>query len=161
MSKDKNIDINTIEAGVMNRIHDDKPHIRSKSYYLSLGLLSVAAIVFMIFVATYSVSVASLWLRLQAAQGPAYGLRQNLSLLLESFPIWALCLGTVSAVGAIYLIRKSGRMYKLRLAYFIPIAVVAIMAVGFAFSYSSLPNAFGGRGLNNSNPPVKGYQRNR
>lgn len=161
MIKDKKIDINKIEVGVMDRIHDNKTHIRSKSYYLLLGLLSIAAIVFMIFIATYCVSVASLWLRLQAAQGPAYRLEQNLSSLLESFPIWALCLGIVSTVSAIYLIRKSGKMYKLRLAYFIPIVAAAIVAVGFAFSYSSLPNTFGGRGLNNNSPFVRGHQRNR
>ena len=161
MSKVKGVDINTIESGVMSRIHDSKPHIRSRFYYLSLGLLLIFAIILMIFVSTYSISVASLWLRLQAAQGPAYGLKQNLSLLLDSFPVWALCLGSVSMAGAVYLIRKSGKMYKLRLAYFVPLAVSVIVAAGFVLSYSSLPNTFGNRGLNGNRSSVKGYQRDR
>src|SRR5665647_3523168 len=98
----------TIEAKVMQKIHTDKPRMRSRFHYLYLSALSVAAIVLLTFITAYFVSIATLWLRIRAAAGPAYGAKQNLALLTSAFPWWALLLGLASLAGVIYLIKKTG-----------------------------------------------------
>ncbi|MEI6850968.1 MAG: hypothetical protein WCK26_03305 [Candidatus Saccharibacteria bacterium] len=158
-----------IEENVMHKIHDKKTVIRPRSYYLYLSALSVIAIVLLVFITTYFMSIATLWLRIQSAAGPAYGAKQNLNTLLGSFPWWALLLGIISLVGITYLVKKTGRMYKIRLIYLIPLVIVASIVIGFIFSYSALPGMFNGHRSNiscetddiNCTSSGRGYNRNR
>lgn len=132
----------TIEEKVMNKIHTNELHMRSRYYYLYISALSVSAIILLIIASTYFVSIATLWLRIRAAEGPAYGARQNLTVLTDTFPWWALLLGLISLAGMIYFVNKAGQMYKLRLLYLIPLVVALIAVIGFMFSYSALPRMF-------------------
>jgi len=158
-----------IEEKVMHKINDGKIHMRSRSFYLYLSTLGAIAIVLLAFISTYFISIATLWLRVQAAKGPAYGAKQNLAILLGSFPWWALLLGLVSLIGIIYLVHKTGQMYKIRLIYLVPILVTVFITIGFIFSYSNLPRIFNGRRVsviscdNNiaCGSSVRGYLRNK
>ncbi len=148
MSKSNQIKTSKIEKQVMGKIHSGKAHMRPQSYYLSIGALGVLAVTLLSFAAAYFMSVSMLWLRIIAADGPAYGAKRNLTNLLETFPWWALLLGIVSVVGIIYLVKKVGHMYKVRLIYLVPIVIIAFVIIGVALSFSNLPGLMNGRGSN-------------
>jgi hypothetical protein len=137
--------ISPIEENVMSRIKTGKVKMHPKIYYSLVSLLSVAAIMLMGVVSAYAMSVVTLWLRIQAAQGPAYGAKRNLANLVDVFPWWALLLGVISLVAIVYLIRKFRGLYKIKLTYLILIVVMIASLIGFALSYSSLPNTFNRR----------------
>ena len=132
----------TIEAKVMQKIHTDQPRMRSRFHYLYLSALSVAAIMLLTFITAYFVSIATLWLRIRTAAGPAYGAKQNLAILTSTFPWWALLLGLASLASVIYLIKITRMLYKIRLLYLVPAVVALLMALGFILSYSTLPAMF-------------------
>ncbi|MFS8118032.1 MAG: hypothetical protein ACMG55_06005 [Microcoleus sp.] len=134
----------TIEKNVMTQIKSGKTHMRPRSYYLSLSVLGVIATSLLGFTAIYFISVSSVWFRIIAADGPAYGAKRNLNALLGIFPWWALVLGLISIAGIVYLVKKQGHMYKVRLIYLIPLVIVLFIALGFALSYSDLPGLMNG-----------------
>ena len=144
MSKKKSV--SPIEKNVMVQIQTGQAKMRPRLYYSILTLAGVVSILLFSFVNTYFMSVVTLWLRVQAAQGPAYGARRNLASLIEVFPGWALLLGVVSLAGAIYRIRKVGSLYKMKLVHLISLVVAVSLALGLIFSYSALPNTFNRHG---------------
>ena len=160
MNKKTSKNITRIEDKVMSQIGGGKVHMQSKARHIALGIAGVAAIVFAAILAAYSISVASLSIRLQIVQGPAYGIQRNLDSLLSDFPWMVVLLGILSVAAVIFMIAKSGKMYKIRLAYLVPIVIAVILAIGFALSYSALPD-FGNRGQNTNMPSGRGYQRGR
>jgi hypothetical protein len=137
--------ISPIEENVMSRIKTGKVKMHPKIYYSLVSLLSVMAIILMGVVSAYAMSVVTFWLRIQAAQGPAYGAKRNLANLVDVFPWWALLLGAVSLIAIVYLIRKFRGLYKIKLTYLILIVVMISAIIGFALSYSSLPSTFNRR----------------
>lgn len=144
MSKKKSI--SPIAKSVMAQIQTGQAKMRPRVYYSILTLVGIVSILLFSFVSTYFMSVVTLWFRVQVAQGPAYGARRNLASLIEVFPWWALLLGVISLSGAIYIIRKVGSLYKMKLIHLISLVIVASLALGFIFSYSTLPNAFSRHG---------------
>lgn len=142
MSKNNQPTTSAIEQHVMETIRSGQAHIRSRAYYLSLGALGVLVVTLLGFVTSYFMSVTSLWMRIQTAAGPAYGAKRNLATLVDAFPWWALLLGLVSLVGIIYVIRKFGWLYKIRSIYLVPALIATFLVLGFAFSYSPLPDMF-------------------
>jgi len=159
--------VSMIEENVMHQIHDKKTVMRPQSYYLFISVLIVIAAVLLIIVTTYFMSVTTLWFRIQSAAGPAFGAKQNLATLVGSFPWWALSLGLISLVSIIFLVRKTGRMYKIRLLYLVPLIIIISVVVGLIFSYSALPGMFNGHRQNiscstngaNCRPIGNGYNR--
>jgi hypothetical protein len=168
MNKSSNKQSDKIELNVMKKIHEDKLQIRPKSYYIFLGVLSTSTIILLLMISTYLISIFSLWLRVSLAQGPAYGAKQNLASLISSFPWWIIIPAVISTIGLIYLIKKSSKAYKIRLAYLIPIILIIITTIGMALSYISLPNRFDNRRLDDSClindshciPILRGFGRN-
>ncbi len=169
MNKTRQPSVSGIEEKVMQKIHNDKPRMQSHWHYLALSALSVMAVVALTFITSYFISIATLWLRIRTAAGPAYGARQNLAALTDSFPWWALLLGLITLVGAIYFLKKTGPMYKFRLIFLAPLVVALVLAIGFIFSYSTLPTMFDHRRSNQSCAnndlncvlPSPGYRHNR
>ncbi|MCK9641764.1 MAG: hypothetical protein M0R39_17815 [Prolixibacteraceae bacterium] len=131
-----------IEKNVMAKIQAGQVKMHPKYYYLLLSTISVLAILLLGLVTSYFMSVVTLWIRIQNAAGPAYGARRNLSSLVGDFPWWALVLGILSFVAIVYIVRKVGGLYKIRLIYLAPIVIAVSLILGFAFSYSALPNTF-------------------
>jgi len=134
--------ISPIEKNVMNKIKKGEAHMKPQSYYLFLGILSLSSILLLGFISAYFMSIATLWMRIQAAQGPAYGAKQNLINIMGTFPWWALFIGAFSLACIIYLIKKVGPLYKIRLIYLIPVIITLFLLVGFLLSYSALPQMF-------------------
>jgi hypothetical protein len=131
-----------IERSVMTKIQAGQVKMHPRYYYLVLSAISIMAILLLGFVTAYFMSVITLWARIQNANGPAYGARSNLSDLAGAFPWWALVLSVLSFVFIIYFVRKVGGLYKIRLVYLVPLAVIFSLLLGFIFSYSALPNTF-------------------
>lgn len=148
MNKDNQKQTSNIKTQVMDKIKSGKTHMHSRLYYIFLGLFSVTSIILLSVSAIYFSSVASLWVRITTSQGPAYGARQNLETLISTFPWWSLLLGLVSLVAVIFLIKKLGRFYKVRLIYLITAVISLFILVGFIASYSNLPNILNNRGPN-------------
>lgn len=142
MSKKPQLVDSDIEKNVMAKIQAGQVKMHPKYYYLALSAISVLAILLLGFVTSYFMSVVTLWVRIQNAAGPAYGARRNLSDLVGAFPWWALALGVLSFVIIIYLVRKVGSLYKIKLVYLVPMVIIISLLLGFGFSYSSLPNTF-------------------
>ncbi len=128
----------------MERIKKGEVKIKPRSYYLMIGFLSISAVLALSFISAYFMSVTSLWFRLQLAKGPAYGVRNNLSDLLSSFPWLVLIVGVISLVCMILAIKKIGSLYKIRLVYLIPSIIILFLMIGFLLSYSALPKMFDG-----------------
>ncbi len=135
---------NSIEEMVMRRIKSGKTHMRPRSYYVSFSILGALASLLLGLTLVYSISVASLWLRIIAAVGPAYGAKRNLATLLGTFPWWALLIGLISLVGLIYLVKQFGHMYKVRLIYLVLLIAAVCIILGFTSSYSNLPGFMNG-----------------
>jgi hypothetical protein len=138
--------ISSIEKNVMSKIQNGEVKMRPRIYYLIVSVFGGLVIVMFGLVNAYFMSVVTLWLRVGAAQGPAYGARRNLTALLDIFPWWALILGFVSLSVVIYFIRKVGNLYKIRLVHLVVLVVAASVLVGFLLSYSALPNMLNRRG---------------
>ena len=148
MNKKNNKKATTIEKEVMAKIQTGKVHMRPRSYFILLGSLIAIAISLLSFVSVYLMSVWTFWQRIIINDRPAFGAKRNLANLLETFPWWALILGIVLLICIIYLVKKTGHMYKIRLVYLIPIIIVGFIIVGFVLSYSDLPVFFNGHGSN-------------
>ncbi len=144
MSKIVRQKTSAIEKIVMSQINSGKAHMRPRSYYFSLSVLGILSAVLISFTAVYFASVSSLWFRIIAADGPAYGAKRNLNMLAGTFPWWALLLGIISISVLIYLIKKLGHMYKVRLVYLVPLIVILFIIFGFVLSYTDLPGLMGG-----------------
>jgi len=71
--------ISPIEENVMSRIKTGKAKMHPRIYFSVLSFLSVLTILLLGVVSAYSMSVLTFWLRIQAAQGPAYGAKRNLA----------------------------------------------------------------------------------
>ncbi len=149
MNKPNHYSTSPIEKSVMTRIKTGQTKMHPKSYFIFLSTLLISAITLLGFVASYFVSIAIFWIKVQSASGPAYGARQNLAEMIESFPIWQTFIGAALLVIVIILVNKVGKIYKIRLMYLIPLIISIILLTGIAISYTSLPNVFNGQYRNN------------
>jgi len=131
-----------IENTVMTKIKGQEVNMKPHYYYTLLSVLGIGFVALASLVVAYSMSVVTLWLRIQDAPGPAYGAKRNLSSMIDGFPWWALAVGVILLVVSIVVIRKMGNIYRIRLAYLIPLILAAVVLLGFALSYTSLPNTF-------------------
>jgi|SRR5680860_217227 len=134
--------ISSIEKNVMAKIKNGQAKMHPKIYYSILSSLGVLMVLLFGFVNAFVMSLVTMWLRVQVAQGPAYGAKRNLANMIDSFPWWALLVGIISLVVAIYFIRKVGNLYKVRLSYLILSVVIVSLLLGLALSYSSAPSVF-------------------
>jgi len=148
MNKNTEPKISKIEKNVMNKVKKGEIKIKPQPYYLIVGFLSALTVLLLSLIAAYFISVMTLWLRLQVAQGPAYGVRNNLYNLLGNFPWGAFIIGIFSLACMILVIKKIGSLYKIRLVYLIPSIIVLFMVIGSLLSYSALPKMFDGRRQN-------------
>lgn len=158
-----------IEKNVMVKVSSGEAKMKPQSYYLAVGFLGVLTVILLGSISAYAISIATLWLRIEAAQGPAYGARNNLSNLFSLFPWWTLIVGLASLTCMILLVKKIGSLYKIRLVYLILSIVFLLVAIGYLLSFSSLPGMFGGQRYNPScsvddfscRPSGMGYYRSK
>lgn len=127
----------------MGKIKNGEAKMKPQSYYLVIGSLGMVTVILLSSISAYFISIASLWLRIEIAQGPAYGAKSNLSNLLSLFPWWTLIIGLLSLAFMIFIVKKIGSFYKIRLAYLVSLLVILMILIGYLLSFSSLPGMFG------------------
>jgi hypothetical protein len=142
MTKPKKPQINSVENEVMAKITAGQVKMHPRAYYTLVTVLSVAVIAILAVALGYLISLASLWLRIQKAAGPAYGARQNLTTLVDNFPWWAVVLAVLTIVALAIVIKRVGAFYKIKLAYLVTAIIVVAAAAGYGLSYTQLPNTF-------------------
>jgi hypothetical protein len=153
--------VSDIEKKVMAKIQDGQVKMRPRLYFSLFSGLSIVAVVLFGFVSSYFVSIVSLWLRIEAAMGPARGARRNLATLIDAFPWWSLILGVVSIAAMVYFVRKVGNLYKIKMVYLIAIVITVSLIFGYMFSYSNIPNTFKKHGyFVNSDSSINRLNRN-
>lgn len=166
MSKTNQPKASVIEKSVMDQINSGQVHMRRRTYYIALATLSAVIVALLAFASSYFMSIATLWMRIDAATGQAYGAKRNLASMVEAYPWWSILLGLLSLGLVIYMVRKLGNLYKVKLIYLIPAIVILFMALGLALSYSPLPDMFDHKGGNmmqnnpnyDSGSPMGGYR---
>lgn len=138
-----------LEKNIMNKIMKEEVKIKPKVYFVIISALSILSAFVVAVVAAYSISILSLWIRIQNASGPAYGARRNLTTLVDQFPWWAIVFSVIALLAVIVLIKKTGSFYKIKLAYIVTAVLIIASIAGFALSYSQFPNII--KGNNNPN----------
>ena len=129
-----------LQKTVMQKIITDDIKMRPRAYFIALSTLLGTVSFLLTIVFAYSISVLTLWIRIQNASGPAYGARRNLAILLQKFPWWAVLLAFFAMVLVAITVKKIGSLYKIRLPYIIAAVTLIAVILGFALSYSRLPN---------------------
>lgn len=132
--------MSAIEKNVMNQISAGQIKMHSKKYYSIVGFISFLAIILFSFVSSYSMGVMALWVRIQSAEGYAYGAKRNLANLIEIFPWWALIFGLLSLFAAVYFVKKLGNLYKIRTIYLVIIILATSLVIGLSSSYLLSPS---------------------
>ncbi|NTW62391.1 hypothetical protein HGB25_03215 [Candidatus Saccharibacteria bacterium] len=139
-----------IEKNVMGKINKGEIKMKSQIYYLVIGVLSFISVLSLGAISAYAISIATLWVRIELAQGPAYGARSNLSNLFSVFPWWALIVGVLTLSFIVAFVKKLGSVYKVRLVYLVPAILTSLLLLGYLLSFSSLPGMFGDQHRNNN-----------
>lgn len=148
MNKTSQPKTSPIEQSVMDQIQSGQVHMHRRTYYIALTALSTVVVALLAFASSYFMSIATLWLRIDAASGQAYGAKRNLASMIEAYPWWSLALGLLALGLIVYLVRRVGNLYKVRLLYLIPLIVILFAVIGLALSYSPLPDMFDRQGTN-------------
>ncbi len=148
MSKVSQPKTSAIEQSVMDQIQRGQVHMHRRTYYITLTALGTIVVALLALATSYFMSIATLWLRIDAAAGQAYGAKRNLASVIEAYPWWSLVLGLLTLGLIIYLVRRVGNLYKVRLLYLIPLIIILFTVTGLALSYSPLPDIFDHQGTN-------------
>lgn len=132
--------ISQLETKVMSTIKSGKVKMKPHWYFILTGAFGSVLATIIGFAAIYATSVASLWLRVAAISGQAIGLKNKINDLVASFPWWTILIAILSLIVIVYMIKKFGHLYKIRPIQLVIITIISIVAIGFATSYTSLPN---------------------
>lgn len=131
-----------IENKVMAKITSGQVKMRPHYYYSLVTVLSFAAVAVLAFALSYLLSLTNLWLRIQTATGQAWGAQRNLTSLVDNFPWWAILLAIAELVGLILIVKKLGKLYKVKLVYLVTAIVAIALLIGYGLSFTNLPNTF-------------------
>jgi len=147
----KNQPSTDIRASVMNQIKSGKVHMKPRSYYALLGLVSVSTVALAGIATAYLSSIVFFWFRILTADTMAYGARANLSESIASFPWWAIVLAALLLAAAVMLVRKQGQMYKHKTSSLVLVIITCSLLLGFGLSFlnvgdSHTPNQGQGQG---------------
>lgn len=150
-----------IAKNVMDQIKGGKVQMKPRAYYVSLGLVSAAAVVLAGVALAYLSSVVFFWLRVVTADTMAWGARSRLSESISSFPWWALLLAALLVALAVYLVRRHGRLYRIKTGWLVVAIVVASMLVGLGLSLLNVGQTHPRNQPNNRGQRMgPGWQRN-
>lgn len=145
MNKEKKT---SIETDVMSKIKTGQVKMKPRVYFTILGVIGVLGTVLFTVAATYFMSIVLLWVRLMAVDGRAFGLKRNLYSMISDFPWWALLIGVLLLVISVYLLRRIGRLYKIKMVYLLLAVLGVALLIGTILSCSNLPGMFNRQGAN-------------
>ena len=119
---------------IMGEIHAGRLDMRPRWHFIALSGLGLASLVLLAGVSAYLVDVISLAIRIQIINRPMYGARAHLSDLITDFPWWAVMCAVLTLGLAVWLIRRSSRLYRWPIAWVILTVMAIAMALGLAWS---------------------------
>lgn len=102
----------TVSEEVMQKIKHGNVRMKPRLYFslLSAATLSIGLIAGMVL--AYLWSIVFFWIKVETADGMAYGARRNLGEAITAFPWWALIIAAALLVLVVLLVRKHGAIYR-------------------------------------------------
>lgn len=134
----------SVSSTVLQQIKSGKVRMRPRSYFTRLVAASVVASSLLSLVVAYLLSIIFIWLRIQLANGMAWGARARLAEALSSFPWWALVLAAVLIGVVVWLVRRQGTLYRYRPARVLFVILSISLALGlliFSVKMSTSPHS--------------------
>ncbi len=137
MSKNK-IDI---AKEVMSKIESGQVKMRPKWMFVAATISLVFGIVGVYILSAFLVSIVSFSLR---THGPMGEVRYQE--LLDSFPLWAVCLAIIGLIIGVFLLKKFDFSYKKNFVLIILIFVIAVLISGWLADYLGLARVWSKQG---------------
>jgi len=122
--------LSPISKKVMDRIEQGEIPMRHKTYYTISTLLGLVVFGLLALLSAYAYAIAFLWIRIASASTMAYGARDKLATITDSFPWWTIPVIIVSLIGMLYVSKKIGRLYRIRGSILAILIVIAGVALG-------------------------------
>lgn len=122
-----------IQRAVLHQIEQGGVRMRPRVFFALITALGVAFGIAASVLMAYLTSMMIFALRIVTAGTPAYGARQNLSEALMHFPWWIAIVAAVLLVAGTVLLRRYGRLYRIRARNIVSLLVAAIMLLGLLF----------------------------
>lgn len=122
-----------IQRTVLKEITSGKVRMRPRIFFSLLLLVGGAATLAAGIVAAYLTSMSVFLLRISTASTPAYGARRNLTESFAHFPWWAVAVSLALFTIGIIVLRKYGRMYRVRARSLALLFLAATLLLGLLF----------------------------
>lgn len=140
---------------IMEQINTGHITMRPRWHFFALSALSGAIFATLAAITAYLVQIMTLTIRIQVINRPMYGARAHLSDLLASFPWWAVICAVMALGLAVWLMRRSTRLYRWPVGWVV--VVVSAIAIAAGIGWSFLP--ISGNHQYNGQHPRGSYQQ--
>jgi glucan phosphoethanolaminetransferase (alkaline phosphatase superfamily) len=124
----------TIADSVLGQIKSGKVQMKPSIYFTLLSIASLVASLVAGIAMAYLSSIVFFWFKIMNASGNAYGVKNNFSQAVNSFPWWTILIFILSTVFIVFIIRRFGTAYRHKTRNIVLIVVVISIIVGFALS---------------------------
>ncbi|MGB3945627.1 MAG: hypothetical protein WBK76_02190 [Candidatus Saccharimonadales bacterium] len=114
----------------MSRITRGEISMRHKAYFAVGTCLGAATLGLLTLVSAYAYAIVFLWVRVSSAPGMAYGARDKLAIMTQSFPWWTVPMIAIGLAGTLYASRKIGRLYRIRTSILAVVIVILGVILG-------------------------------
>ncbi len=137
--------------------------MRPQIYFIVISLLSIITTVATALLLTYCLSILFFWLRIQTADTMARGARAHLAAALENFPWWSVFGAAIAFAFTVWLIKKQGKMYRLKASTIILVLGIVSLLLGVFFSAINVdgnhPTGRQGRDVNRLHQRTNNFPR--
>jgi glucan phosphoethanolaminetransferase (alkaline phosphatase superfamily) len=124
----------TITENVLDRIKKGEVQMKPSIYFTLLSVASLIASLVAGLAMAYLSSIVFFWFRIINASGNAYGIKNNFSQAVSSFPWWTILVFVVATILIIFIMRRFGTTYRHKTRNIALIIIVISIIAGFALS---------------------------
>lgn len=128
----------SIQLEVMNKIQNGSVKMKPRIYFTLLWLFGIFATIAASLTFAYLISMLIYIIRIQTADTPAYGARQNLSESIATFPWWIAILTIIFSIIAFVLLKNHSRIYRYKISYIVLIFILISFLIGFGLSFAEI-----------------------
>jgi hypothetical protein len=123
-----------IAVSIMEQVGTGKIHIRPKWHFTLTAFIGILGISAATIITTYFINLMLLSIRINSTTRPMYGARQNLIELSQNFPWWALMITPVCIGLIIWLTKKLGIFYQVKMRYLVMALFALILLLSLLFT---------------------------